>query len=128
MIKNSCTPKATGSVTAGQEGLGLAGKSEPTLGSGSPEERLYAQSIPNKQDARRTLIAKVDHPNGKHADELINKVIAEVHDTEGRLEKITDLLREKGLTELTVAKEAGFENTVMHNIYATRPRATQGRS
>ena len=50
----------------------------------------------------------------------IEKVIAEVHDIDGRLDKIIDLLTTHGITEITVEKEAGFERTVLCNVHAVR--------
>ena len=54
----------------------------------------------------------------------IEKVIAEVHDIDGRLDKIIALLKTHGITEITVEKEAGFERTVLCNVHAVRLEAT----
>jgi len=51
----------------------------------------------------------------------IGKVIAEVHDVDGRLEKVKALLQQHGISQITLEKEAGFEETLLTNIHATRP-------
>ncbi len=53
--------------------------------------------------------------------EIIKSIIIEVHNVEGRLKTIMDLLTQHGLTEMTVETEKGFENTNLRNIYASRP-------
>jgi FkbM family methyltransferase len=50
----------------------------------------------------------------------IHQVVVEVHDRHGRLDEVVRLLRERGLQRLQVETEAGFEETVMHNVYASR--------
>ncbi|ELR98250.1 FkbM family methyltransferase [Gloeocapsa sp. PCC 73106] len=50
----------------------------------------------------------------------IQQVVVEVHDLEGRLDKITTLLREKGLTEIKVEQEAVLNNSNIFNLYAWR--------
>jgi hypothetical protein len=50
----------------------------------------------------------------------IEQVVAEVHDRNGRLDQITDLLRRNGLTQIHIEHEEGFENTNLYNVYATR--------
>ncbi len=50
----------------------------------------------------------------------VDKVVAEVHDMDGSLERVIGLLKEQGLTQITVAKEAGFEETPFSNVYASR--------
>lgn len=51
----------------------------------------------------------------------IGKVIAEVHDVDGRLDKVIALLEKHGLSRIEIEKEAGFEDTVLHNVHAIRP-------
>ena len=52
---------------------------------------------------------------------LVRSVVAEVHDVDGRLDAMRDLLSRNGLTRCVTEKEAGFEHTPMINLYATRP-------
>ncbi len=54
----------------------------------------------------------------------IGRVVAEVHDLDGRLDAVRALLRRHGLTELVEEKEAGFEGTRLVNVYASRPERT----
>jgi len=51
---------------------------------------------------------------------LIGKVVAEVHDVEGRLETVTALLKSHGFNNIHQEKEKGFEKTQLTNIFATR--------
>ena len=50
---------------------------------------------------------------------LIGQVVAEVHDLDGRLDAVRGLLEGHGF-ELVTEREAGFEATRLHNIFATR--------
>jgi FkbM family methyltransferase len=50
----------------------------------------------------------------------IRQVVVEVHDIEGRLERVSDILTRHGLTRITAAKEDGFEDTPLINVYASR--------
>ena len=52
----------------------------------------------------------------------INQAVIEVHDIDGRLNRIIELLRKHGLTEQVVEKEDALENTLLTNVYAHRPR------
>lgn len=51
---------------------------------------------------------------------LIGKVVAEVHDVEGRLDTVTALLKQHGFNNIHKEKEKGFEKTQLTNIFATR--------
>lgn len=53
----------------------------------------------------------------------IQQTVLEVHDVDGRVAKISELLRSHGLTQMTVEHEAGFEETKLFNIYARRVTA-----
>ena len=100
-------------------------------------ELRTVSSVIDEYDLERVDLLKVDC-EGAELDVLlgitnehwprISKVIAEVHDTDDRLCQVTELLKSKGLTNLTIAKEAGFEDTAMHNIYATRELENQEHS
>jgi len=52
----------------------------------------------------------------------VKQAVIEVHDIDGRLDRIEALLRDHGLTELTIEKEEALEKTLLSNIYAYRPR------
>lgn len=51
---------------------------------------------------------------------LIGKVVAEVHDNDGRLDVVKKLLTDNGFTKISAEKEKGFEETKLINIFATR--------
>ncbi|HEX2909581.1 MAG TPA: amino acid adenylation domain-containing protein [Chloroflexia bacterium] len=50
----------------------------------------------------------------------IRQMVVEVHDVEGRLERISDLLRGHGF-ELTIVQDKLLQETYLYNIYAVRP-------
>ena len=50
----------------------------------------------------------------------IGQVVVEVHDLDGRLAQVSDLLTRHGLTRITARKEDGFEDTPLINVYASR--------
>ena len=52
----------------------------------------------------------------------IQQVVVEVHDIDGRLDRVVALLRAKGLTQLVVEKEEALAKTRLSNVYAHRPR------
>jgi len=54
---------------------------------------------------------------------LIDQAVVEVHDIDGRLERIVAMLTENGLTELVIEKEDALQNTLLSNVYAHRPRS-----
>lgn len=54
----------------------------------------------------------------------IHKAVIEVHDIDGRLATVTDLLRQHGLSDIAIEQEKALEQTPLHNIYARRPAAT----
>jgi amino acid adenylation domain-containing protein/non-ribosomal peptide synthase protein (TIGR01720 family)/FkbM family methyltransferase len=51
--------------------------------------------------------------------EKIKQVVIEVQDSEGRLEKIEQLLKENGF-DVVVEQDATLKNTGLYNVYATR--------
>lgn len=53
---------------------------------------------------------------------MIQQAVIEVHDLDGRLDRIVALLRSHGLTQITVEKEAALRQTQLSNVYAHRPR------
>ena len=53
---------------------------------------------------------------------MVQQAVIEVHDLDGRLGRIIDLLRSHGLTKITVEKEAALQHTQLSNVYAHRPR------
>jgi FkbM family methyltransferase len=50
----------------------------------------------------------------------IAQVVVEVHDREGRLAEVQALLQRAGFTRVVVAREPGFEDTRLVNLFATR--------
>lgn len=50
----------------------------------------------------------------------IRQIVVEVHDLDGRLQRILDLLERHGFTT-QVEQEGGLAGTVMHNVFAVRP-------
>jgi FkbM family methyltransferase len=53
----------------------------------------------------------------------IKQVVVEVHDLEHRVEKITALLKEQGLSEITLEQEPIFKGSNIFNLYALRPKS-----
>jgi FkbM family methyltransferase len=52
---------------------------------------------------------------------LVQQLVVEVHNTEGRLETIKDMCLKHGITNLIAQQEHGFEETKLINLYAKRP-------
>jgi FkbM family methyltransferase len=50
----------------------------------------------------------------------IKSLVIEVHDTNGRLQKVKELLASKGFTRIHAESESGLESTAMFNIFALR--------
>ena len=50
----------------------------------------------------------------------IQSLVVEVHDSNGRLDTIKNILKEQGFTSLYVEREAGLEDTQLFNLFATR--------
>jgi non-ribosomal peptide synthase protein (TIGR01720 family)/FkbM family methyltransferase len=53
----------------------------------------------------------------------IRQLVIEVHDVEGRLAEISELLKRRGY-HLIVEQDALLKNTAIYNLYATRPAQT----
>jgi nonribosomal peptide synthetase DhbF len=51
---------------------------------------------------------------------LIRQVVAEVHDEDGRLARVGDLLRARGFSHLVIEQEPAFDKTWLHNVFARR--------
>lgn len=51
----------------------------------------------------------------------IKQVVVEIHDLDYRLETITNLLKTKGLTKITIEQEPIFKDSDIFNLYALRP-------
>jgi len=91
---------------------------------------LYTVSqLMNDHDLTRVDLLKIDCEGAEltvltgveEADwPRIGQVVAEVHDRNGRLEQITSLLKQHGLTQIHIEHEEGFEDTNLFNVYATR--------
>jgi hypothetical protein len=54
--------------------------------------------------------------------DVVEQVVVEVHDIDGRLARIEALLRNHGLTEMVTEKEDALAHTKLSNVYAHRPR------
>ena len=50
----------------------------------------------------------------------VKATVIEVHDNEGRLDFISNLLKENGFSSIHIEKEQGLEETKLYNIFATR--------
>jgi FkbM family methyltransferase len=50
----------------------------------------------------------------------VQQVVVEVHDSEGRLDFVKDLLTEKGFSQITIDREEALKETNLYNIYAVR--------
>lgn len=50
----------------------------------------------------------------------IKQVVAEVHDLDSRVEKMTALLKENGFSKITVEQEPMFQGSTVCNLYALR--------
>ena len=50
----------------------------------------------------------------------IRQVVIEVHDLEGRLQKVRDLLKQHGFSRQVVEQEQGLEGTKLYNVFALR--------
>jgi FkbM family methyltransferase len=53
----------------------------------------------------------------------IKQVVVEIHDVDGRVEKITALLKQHGLSQITVEQEPIFKGSNIFNLYALRPNS-----
>lgn len=51
---------------------------------------------------------------------IIKSMVVEVHDLNGRLEKMKTLLKTKGFTRIFEEREAGLEQTPMYNLFVQR--------
>jgi FkbM family methyltransferase len=52
--------------------------------------------------------------------QVVRKVVIEVHDIDGRLAKIKEMLTKNGFDKIVEEVEAGFEQTTMINLFAHR--------
>ena len=50
----------------------------------------------------------------------VQQVVVEVHDHEGRLEYVQNMLRDKGFKKITTDREKALEKTDLFNVYAVR--------
>ena len=89
-------------------------------------------AVMRAQGVERIDLLKVDCEGGELAvlqgvDEAdwprIGQVVTEVHDADGRLDTVRALLVRAGISDISVEKEAGFEETRLVNVFARRPGA-----
>jgi len=50
----------------------------------------------------------------------IKQIVIEVHDLEGRVDKVTSLLKENGFAKIAVEQEESFKGSDIFNLYALR--------
>lgn len=86
-----------------------------------------------EHDVKRIDLLKIDCEGAEEAALLgiredhwpmVQQAVIEVHDIDGRLERVVSVLKANGLTELTIEKEAALKQTQLSNVYAHRPRPT----
>jgi FkbM family methyltransferase len=53
----------------------------------------------------------------------IKQVVVEIHDVDDRVEKITALLKQHGLSQITAEQEPIFKGSNIFNLYALRPNS-----
>lgn len=86
-------------------------------------------SIIKQYDIKTIDILKVDC-EGAELDALlgiepqdwqrVRQVVAEVHDLDGRLDRVVALCREHGLTNIKVERDSMMGNTPLYNVFAVR--------
>jgi FkbM family methyltransferase len=90
--------------------------------------------IVTEHNVKRIDLLKVDCEGAEEAALLglraehwpmVQQAVIEVHDIDGRLNRIVGLLQSNGLTEITIEKEAALKNTQLSNVYAHRPRINE---
>ncbi|MFM2246116.1 MAG: hypothetical protein RL071_2190, partial [Pseudomonadota bacterium] len=95
-------------------------------------ELSTVSAVMRAQGVERIDLLKVDCEGGELAvlqgvDEAdwprIGQVVTEVHDADGRLDVVRALLVKAGISDISVEKEAGFEETRLVNVFARRPGA-----
>ncbi|HAN31765.1 MAG TPA: methyltransferase [Myxococcales bacterium] len=68
------------------------------------------------EGAELDVLLGIDDDHWPH----IGRVVAEVHDLDGRLDDIIEILGRHGFSNIHQEKEEGFEQTPLVNIYASR--------
>ena len=51
---------------------------------------------------------------------MVKSAVIEIHDIDNRLEIVKQLLTKHGFANIQIEREEGFENTALHNLFATR--------
>jgi FkbM family methyltransferase len=86
-------------------------------------------AIIDKENVKKIDLLKIDCEGaewevleGIKADHwpMIKTMVIEVHDLNGRLQKMKQLLSEKGFNHLHAERESGLEETPMYNLFALR--------
>jgi FkbM family methyltransferase len=94
-------------------------------------EVIREQQVPHidllKVDVEK---AELDVLEGVEAGDWprIRQVVVEVHDLDGRLARVTGLLRENGFGTVEVDQEAFFRGSEIYNVYALREGGANGAS
>lgn len=95
-------------------------------------EMLTLSEVIKNNGVTRIDLLKIDVEGGEvevlagiepHDWAKVQQAVLEVHDVDGRLARISELLKSHGLTQIKVEHEAGFEDTKLFNIYARRATA-----
>ena len=88
---------------------------------------IREQNIPRidllKVDCEGAELATLQGIEDEHWP-LIRQVVAEVYDQDDRLNVVREMLLSRGLSQITIEQERGFEGLPLHNIFAVRPEAT----
>lgn len=79
-------------------------------------ERLDLLKV-DVQKAEEDVISGVDEADWPK----IRQVVLEVHDQDGRLERMTEHLRARGFV-VAGEQDSPYEGSIIHNLYAVRPR------
>ena len=120
------------SMTAWSTRAQSSSLSPSSASSSAPSQSILSRSIRSTlYKVERIDLLKIDCEGAEEEALLglseedwarVDQAVIEVHDIDGRLNRIEVLLRDHGLTELTIEKEEALEKTLLSNIYAHRPR------
>lgn len=86
-------------------------------------------SIIEKEQIKKIDLLKIDCEGAEYSVlkgisnehwPLIKTLVVEVHDIDHRLDKIKQMLKEKGFSKLHHEREVGLEDSVMFNLFALR--------
>lgn len=78
-----------------------------------------------KVDVQKSELDVIEGIDEEHWP-LIRQIALEIHDTSGRLDRLSSLLRERGF-EVTAEQDSQYRGSPMHHIYAVRNRPWEAR-